>query len=280
MNKPQIDRFYALLGKRIKLARQRHIKLSQAALGRVIGMSRTSVVNIEQGRQRIQVHMIRQIADALHVSPADLIPIEQQTQTDFSKAVTSKLSSEELASVARIISSIDDQEVNSSGHDRRESGAALEDIKHPRASRPRGRNSTKMGVKTKHAVLDGDISGFLFRKGTKAVIGVNALHPVTRQRFTVAHELGHFFLGHHGEFFVDRKSLLFRDSKSERGTDKSEVDANKFAATLLMPERLVLAELKRMDALEDDREAMEKIADKFGVSVQALSIRLANLDLA
>lgn len=38
---------------------------------------------------------------------------------------------------------------------------------------------------------DGDVSGLLFRDGDHHVIGVNSAHPMARQRFTIAHELGH-----------------------------------------------------------------------------------------
>ena len=39
-----------------------------------------------------------------------------------------------------------------------------------------------------------DVSGFYFREGDRRVIGVNSTHPTVRQRFTIAHELGHAVL--------------------------------------------------------------------------------------
>src|SRR5689334_6425822 len=102
----------------------------------------------------------------------------------------------------------------------------------------------KCGVRVKTAALEGDISGFLFRRKGKAIIAVNAMHPFVRQRFTLAHELGHFILEHTGDFFVDRKVILFRDGNSGAGTNRHEIDANRFAAELLMPEDLVRKELE------------------------------------
>ena len=130
-------------------------------------------------------------------------------------------------------------------------------------------------VKVKFAALEGNISGLLFRKQGRAVIGVNALHPPVRQRFTLAHELGHFLLGHRGDFFLP--VILFRDSKSQEGTHEEEISANRFAAELLMPEDMVRKELKNHSIELDDEEAVEKLAAKFRVSTQAMTIRLQYL---
>lgn len=46
----------------------------------------------------------------------------------------------------------------------------------------------------RHHFDDGDISGMLYRDDTRTVIGLNSTQSPTRQRFTVAHELGHLKL--------------------------------------------------------------------------------------
>jgi Zn-dependent peptidase ImmA (M78 family) len=135
------------------------------------------------------------------------------------------------------------------------------------------------GVRVKRAALDGDISGFLFRKKGKAIIAINAMHPLVRQRFTLAHELGHVALNHQGDFFLDRKVILFRDANSGKGTDRHEIEANRFAAELLMPEAMIRKELKNNPVDMDDQESLEELAAKFAVSTQALTIRLKDLDL-
>ena len=61
----------------------------------------------------------------------------------------------------------------------------------------------------------------------RAVIYVRSDQALTRQRFTVAHELGHLLLHEPGR--------RFRDSWSSTGVDLAEVQANNFAAALLMP---------------------------------------------
>lgn len=120
-------------------------------------------------------------------------------------------------------------------------------------------------------------SGALLRREGSAIIVVNAAHPHTRKRFTVAHELGHFSL-HDDEVHVDQ----FRNDQSSEGTHVKEVEANAFAAELLMPEdearRLVVP--MSMLALDFHAEqALDKTARHFGVSRDALTWRLVNLGL-
>lgn len=70
-----MDRLYRELGKRLRAAR-RDAELTQAALAQRIGVSRTSVTNVEQGNQHIPIHVLYQLAGALGVSPASLLPEE------------------------------------------------------------------------------------------------------------------------------------------------------------------------------------------------------------
>src|SRR5690606_31509796 len=133
----------------------------------------------------------------------------------------------------------------------------------------------------KQTVQISDISGFILRSGKDAIIGVNSLHPNVRQRYTVAHELGHFLIHAQGmdEVHVDRVfSIQFRTQISSEGTDRDEREANFFAAELLIPKRFVearLADAVRMDLVDDS--FIEQLAREFDVSTQAMVFRLANL---
>ena len=49
------------------------------------------------------------------------------------------------------------------------------------------------GIRIRYEPLDDELSGMIFFKDNQAVIGVNAHHNPNRQRYTIAHELGHFF---------------------------------------------------------------------------------------
>lgn len=88
-----------------------------------------------------------------------------------------------------------------------------------------------------------------------------------RQRFTIAHELGHYFerttSGATDFNFIDRRGAEY---------DAHEFYADEFAANLLMPEREVRARVEAGDRLT-------KLAQYFGVSLPAAKLRLRRLNL-
>lgn len=127
--------------------------------------------------------------------------------------------------------------------------------------------------------LDGDLSGFLYRDKEQAVIGVNTSHAPVRQNFTIAHELGHLLLHDQDQLHVDREfRVRLRNDVSSQGTDEAEQEANYFAASILMPREFLERDLEKkeyFDLLDDD--SIRELARKYGVSTQALAIRLKTL---
>lgn len=128
------------------------------------------------------------------------------------------------------------------------------------------------------------LSGFLMRDSAsgRCVIGVNRSHPRTRQRFTIAHEIGHFVLNHaDGNLHVDadRNVRLARSTLSSEGSDRHEIEANTFAAELLMPARFLEQDMEDDDQLVDldDGAFCEHLAKRYRVSPAAMTFRLANL---
>jgi len=72
-SKGEFDR---VLGIRIRNARER-AGVKQDQLARAVGLSRTSITNIERGRQGVQAYLLARVAAVLGMSVADLIPDEQ-----------------------------------------------------------------------------------------------------------------------------------------------------------------------------------------------------------
>lgn len=68
-------RLYDLVGERVRRAREAK-KMSQAELARRLGLSRVSVVNIENGRQRPPLHVVWDAAEVLGMEPRQLIPLQ------------------------------------------------------------------------------------------------------------------------------------------------------------------------------------------------------------
>lgn len=125
-------------------------------------------------------------------------------------------------------------------------------------------------------IPDSSVSGYYLRRGQERIIGVNANHSLTRRRFTIAHELGHVLLLAHDDLHVDR-TVKLRDSNSSQGVDRHEVEANQFAAELLMPFEMIQREVNERGGIDiyDERQ-VSNLARSFGVSTQALLIRLSD----
>jgi Zn-dependent peptidase ImmA (M78 family) len=144
------------------------------------------------------------------------------------------------------------------------------------------RVAKRLGLKVVYLDLGDDVSGLLVSKGDSTVIAVQGSDHPNRRRFTIAHEIAHFHLRHQFEpgehVHVDRGHLITpRNSRSSTGVDPKEIEANQFAACLLMPSKLLLERIKalKVQSLCDDH--VEKLAEEFEVSEQAMTIRLSTL---
>lgn len=137
----------------------------------------------------------------------------------------------------------------------------------------------KLGIEICEDKLDDDVSGVLVMKNTVPFIFINEKQSENRQRFTIAHELGHYVV-HHSDWHVDKgKSIKIynRDSKSSSGEYLEEIEANQFAAELLMPKENIDRFMAKQKITIFDEDSIEKLAEFLKVSIQALSIRLAKL---
>ena len=122
----------------------------------------------------------------------------------------------------------------------------------------------------------GAISGLIARREGRVIVCVNSNHTAQRQRFTMAHEYGHYFL-HEGLVSHSDESFRvnYRDVNSSTATDVDEIEANYFAACILMPKSF-LDELNAAECLDNDAE-VKRMAKRFDVSQHAMSLRLAHL---
>src|SRR5262245_25774318 len=85
-----------------------------------------------------------------------------------------------------------------------------------------------LGIAVRKQPLEENVSAVLVLKpGGRPVIGVNAHHHTNRQRFSIAHEIGHYVLhGETSELFVDEFMVRFRDARSSLAIDSKEIEAN------------------------------------------------------
>jgi Zn-dependent peptidase ImmA (M78 family) len=140
-----------------------------------------------------------------------------------------------------------------------------------------------LGARVCFSPLDDELSGFIFIKDGVPIIGVNSLHHPNRQRFTIAHEIAHLQLHRDyitSEVHVDKQfaePVLRRDSSSATGTERLEVEANQFAAALLMPADILKGLLKASPIDIEDESSLEEWSSAFNVSKAALQYRIRNL---
>ena len=140
------------------------------------------------------------------------------------------------------------------------------------------------GIRIRYEPLDDELSGMIFITDNQAVIGVNAHHSPNRQRYTIAHELGHYFLhadilreGAHVDTMI---TMLNRDQEAALGIKNIEIEANQFAAELLMPRQMIEHHLVAEGlgaSAKSDEAVIESMAKAFKVSTAAMAIRLSTV---
>lgn len=115
-------------------------------------------------------------------------------------------------------------------------------------------------------------SGAACIENGRRVIFVNSSDSPARQRFTLAHELAHHVIGHteNGRRFRD----TMKSSDYAFQADPNEIEANRFAAELLMPADSVISAFS-----SNEVSSLSELASLFGVSEAAMRVRAKNLRL-
>jgi len=119
-------------------------------------------------------------------------------------------------------------------------------------------------IRIRYQDLDENISGSLKNENESWVISVNSSHHERRQRFTMAHELGHYFL-HRNNNTEFNDNEFFRSSQM----DRIEYEANNFAGALLMPRCSFMSHIENKNA-----RTYDDLANIFNTSIAAAKIRL------
>lgn len=122
------------------------------------------------------------------------------------------------------------------------------------------------------AAIDAGVSGMLVKSGDSFAIAYATHIPSEGfQRFSVAHELGHYFLPAHCQELFAKGETMHASQAGFRSGIKIEREADEFACGLLMPEKLFLAAARGLD---DGLAAVETLATLCKTSLVATAIRL------
>ncbi|HMJ35623.1 MAG TPA: XRE family transcriptional regulator [Baekduia sp.] len=274
------------LGGRIRRAREER-GLSQGALGDAVGYKTSMVSALENGTRRLKIEDLAKLCVALDKEPeyflrteairaarprpvgltlrAQLVELHHQPLAD---AITSFLDDAESRSVPD--SDIPDL------HYLKPHGAARElldrcGIHQPPVKLKDIARTLRVPIKTWD--FPDSLSALIVEvDDDNYVIGVNQHHARNRQRFSLAHELGHAVLRHEAGYYLEFFDAALGEPPNFRYADERE--ANAFAAALLMDERWL-----RADWANGER-SVANLARRYQVSEEAMSFRLMNIGLA
>jgi Zn-dependent peptidase ImmA (M78 family) len=133
------------------------------------------------------------------------------------------------------------------------------------------RIANHLGIDVFEADLAEDVSGLIVKEYNRdPVVLLNADDSENRKRFTLAHELGHYYRWSDDDDEYHRVDR--RDFVAAQGTEPDEIFSNAFAAELLMPAEHVRERHKQFQGVAD-------LAWQFRVSEEAMRNRLRTLGL-
>jgi Zn-dependent peptidase ImmA (M78 family)/DNA-binding XRE family transcriptional regulator len=270
-----------MVGGRIRSERERR-GLSQAELAQQLGKTQAAVSYWELGHRSPDLDDLVLLAGVLDLEPGELLTEERPRESApvLLRAEVKRLELDDLAdAVDDVVARAESDPVPKA-----ELGVSVDDP--VRAAQelvglavvvqpPVDVNgiARRCGLRVVGASFPPDtpLSGFLVELESGPVIGYNQTHSPGRQRFTVAHELGHYLLRHHDHYHLDLGAAMAH-AEDPNYDWRDERMANEFAAELLMPAQLVMAAARK-------HKTVKALADAFQVSQEAMGFRLINLGL-
>ncbi len=127
------------------------------------------------------------------------------------------------------------------------------------------------GIPVSFSRMPEGLEGVCTQVDGEPMLWVNAHDFVPRSRFTLAHEFGHLRCGHDASLIIERYETMFG-----RKTSNVEVQANAFAAELLVPKAAVL---EFLGDREPTLERAVELAVLYRVSTHVAAFRFPSLGL-
>jgi len=270
----------AAVGEALRRAREQK-GLTQAQVAKLVGKTQAAISFWESGRRSPHLNDLVELVAHLNLDLEDVVASagtrRQPTRALLRAQAERVVSSDVTAAIDRLIEEAEAAERSApelTVASDRPIAAAQELLAKAAVKRPPvpvDRIAERCGVRL-HELAPGEdgISGLLLELETGAVIGF-ATETRARQRFTIAHELGHHLLRHYRQFHIDPERTA-SDGHPPGYDWRDEREANDFAAELLMPASWVAHQFRLNGDAAD-------LATRFGVSKQAMGYRLVNLGL-
>lgn len=287
------------VGERLREARDR-VKLKQADAAESVGLSRTTLVAIEQGQRRVRIDELRKLASLYKMSINELMR-QEAIHTDLTPKFR-KLFQQEDDAVELAVKQLENLARAEAELERL---LAVQPLRNYPPERPilpgdvraqaeqdalelRQRLGLglspisdivtllelELGVRVYIRRIDGGISGlFAYDEALGACILLNGNHPRDRRAQTAAHELGHLVS-------TRREPEVLEEGVTENS--REERYANTFGRAFMTPARAVMQKFKEITVGSEKltRRHVIVLAHFFGVSREAIVRRLEELKLA
>ena len=264
------------IGARVRRARETR-GLSQVDLAAAIGVSQAAVSNLEAGHRPMRVDELVAISRSLGEDVDYFIASTREQRGPVGVTLRAEVADLPLPDFSAAINAFVDEvehaplpQVRVTVKSSKPEAAAKEVLVKANEMRPPvdvQAVARELGVAVFARPFPNALSALILRHGKNAFIGVNSHQAPVRQRFSVAHELGHFVLHHVDHHFIDYAGAA--DGEVPGYDWEHERAANQFAAELLMP-----AEMIKKDA---QTTSLPRLARRYDVSQEAMGFRLANL---
>ena len=287
------------VGERLREARDR-VKLKQAEAAETVGLSRTTLIAIEQGQRRVRIDELRKLANLYKMSINELMR-QETIHADLTPKFR-KLFQQEDDAVERAVKQLEDL---ARAEAELEQLLGVQSLRNYPPERPilpgdvraqaeqdaldlRQRLGLglspisdivtllelELGVRVYIRRIDGGISGlFAYDEALGACILLNGNHPRDRRAQTAAHELGHLVS-------TRREPEVLEEGVTENS--REERYANTFGRAFMTPPRAVMQKFKEITVGSEKltRRHVIVLAHFFGVSREAIVRRLEELKLA
>lgn len=137
-----------------------------------------------------------------------------------------------------------------------------------------GALAKKLDIIVKQSTLAPNISGEIKESDGVVTIKINRHDAITRQRYTLSHEIAHFLLHRHLLQNGIEDDVLYRSTQS----NEIEAEANRLAADIIMPLELIRSLIQKYSLDDINKEKVyEQVAEELNVSTTALAIRLEKI---
>lgn len=282
------------IGRRIREIRK-WLRISQTAVAEFLGVPRSAIGALESGSRDLGLQELIKLSDLLRCEPSALLglkpspvastsPVEFCARSNHMNGSIDETDQRELSNFAFVLKSLAFNCKNLN----RTPASDLVNTNNPSIAAAQLINKLnitapvdiygiikRIGIYPRFSALNALAGALIRAPADKAeVYGmiINSDQTETRMRFSAAHELAHYLLGHAFE-----KEVIL--SPKGRWKDPHERDADQFAAELLIPLNTLVSEINRSSMNEITAACVFQLSEKFLVSYQAMNHRLLSTNL-